>query len=216
LSNGGGSHPCDLRSGARHGAHPRGAHACRAYDLRAGRERTLRGILKHPGVAFLDRDGTINVKAPGKGQYIETPDQLRLLDGVAAAIRRLNDAGLKVLVITNQRGIALGRLTTSDLSSIHSRLNELLELESGAHVDAFFYCPHHIDACSCRKPDVGLFLQAKKCWPDIDFDASAMVGDSANDVIAGQKLGITSIQLGPDVPDLAAAVDLLLTNRQSH
>jgi D-glycero-D-manno-heptose 1,7-bisphosphate phosphatase len=121
-----------------------------------------------------------------------------------------------VLVITNQRGIALGRLTHDDLASIHSRLNQLLELESGAHVDAFFYCPHHIDACSCRKPDVGLFLQAKERWPEIDLGASAMVGDSANDVIAAQKLGMTTLHLGLDVPDLAAAVDLLLTNRQSH
>jgi D-glycero-D-manno-heptose 1,7-bisphosphate phosphatase len=104
----------------------------------------------------------------------------------------------------------LGRLTTSDLSSIHARLNELLAEESGAHIDAFFYCPHHIGACSCRKPDIGLFLQAQERWPDIDFGTSAMVGDSANDITAGQKLGMTSIRLGVDAPDLAAAVDLLL------
>jgi D-glycero-D-manno-heptose 1,7-bisphosphate phosphatase len=150
------------------------------------------------------------VKAGGKGEYIETPDQLRLLKGAASAIRRLNDAGLKVLVITNQRGIALGRLSTADLSAIHSRLNELLAQESRAHVDAFFYCPHQIGTCSCRKPDVGLFLQARERWPDIDLQASTMVGDSANDVIAAEKLGMTSIWLGRDVPHLAAAVDMLL------
>ena len=166
--------------------------------------------MKHPGAAFLDRDGTINVKAGGKGEYIETPDQLRLLQGAASAIRRLNDAGLRVLVITNQRGIALGRLTTADLSSIHSRLNELLAEESGAHIDAFFYCPHHIGACSCRKPDTGLFLQAKERWPDIDFKASVMIGDSESDVIAGQKIGITSILIGADEPDLLAAVNAIL------
>jgi len=132
------------------------------------------------------------------------------LDGAAPAIRRLNDAGLKVLVITNQRGIALGRLTTSDLASIHSRLNELLAEESGAHVDAFFYCPHQIGTCSCRKPDVGLFLQAKERWPEIDFKSSVMIGDSANDVTAGRKLGILSILLGTDEPDLLAAVNAVL------
>lgn len=165
--------------------------------------------MKHPGAAFLDRDGTINVKAAGNG-YIETPKELRLIAGVAPAIRKLNDAGLRVLVITNQRGIALGRLTTSGLSSIHSRLNELLAEESEAHVDAFFYCPHQIGTCSCRKPDVGLFLQAKERWPDIDFNASVMIGDSVNDVTAGRKLGITSILLGADEPDLMATVDALL------
>jgi D-glycero-D-manno-heptose 1,7-bisphosphate phosphatase len=165
--------------------------------------------LKHPGAAFLDRDGTINVKAGGKGQYIETADELRLLDGAAAAIRRLNDAHLRVIVITNQRGIALGRLSHPDLASIHSHMNEMLKLESGAHIDAFFYCPHHIGTCSCRKPEAGLFLQAKARWPDIDLQASVMIGDSQNDVIAGKKLGIQSLLLGRDAPDLFSAVTLL-------
>lgn len=114
------------------------------------------------------------------------------------------------MVITNQRGIALGRLTHNDLAAIHSRLNELLA-QSEAHVDDFFYCPHHVKTCSCRKPDVGLFFQAKERWPDIDLATSAMVGDSANDVIAGRKLGMISIQVGLDLPDLSAAVDVLLT-----
>jgi D-glycero-D-manno-heptose 1,7-bisphosphate phosphatase len=210
LSDGEDSHPCDLCTGLRHRAHPRGSHARRSHDLRAGRERTLPGILKYPGAAFLDRDGTINVKAPGKGQYIESPGELRLLDGVAPAIRRLNDAGIRVLVITNQRGIALGRLTHDDLTAIHTHLNQLLQLQAGARVDDFFYCPHHIGACDCRKPDVGLFLQAKQRWPDIDFNASVMIGDSENDVVAGRKLGITSILLGSDESDLLAAVDALL------
>jgi D-glycero-D-manno-heptose 1,7-bisphosphate phosphatase len=89
-------------------------------------------------------------------------------------------------------------------------MNDLLKLETEAHVDEFFYCPHHIGACSCRKPDVGLFLQAKERWPDINLGTSAMVGDSANDIIAGDKLGMTTLQLGIDVPDLSAAVDVLL------
>jgi D-glycero-D-manno-heptose 1,7-bisphosphate phosphatase len=151
----------------------------------------------------------------GAGEYIETPDQLHLLEGAAPAIRRLNDAGLRVLVITNQRGIALGRLTGEDLASIHAHLNRQLELESGAHVDDFFHCPHHIDTCSCRKPDVGLFLKAKERWPDVDLGASAMVGDSAEDIVAGQTLGMTSIRLGTDAPDLSAAVDVLLTESRS-
>jgi D-glycero-D-manno-heptose 1,7-bisphosphate phosphatase len=160
----------------------------------------------------LDRDGTINVKASGEGEYIETPNQLRLLPGAASAIRKLNSADVRVLVITNQRGIALRRMTHNDLASIHSYMNQLLELECGARVDDFFYCPHHIGTCSCRKPETGLFLQAKERWPDIDLQISAMIGDSLNDVEAGEKLGMQSLLLGRDAPDLAAAVDLLLTN----
>jgi D-glycero-D-manno-heptose 1,7-bisphosphate phosphatase len=165
--------------------------------------------LRHPGAAFLDRDGTINVKA-NSGEYIERPEELCLLPGVASAIRRLNDAALPVLVITNQRGIALGRLSHDDLGEIHARLNELLDDEAKAHVDDFFYCPHHIGECSCRKPEIGLFLQALERWPEVDLGASAMVGDSENDVLAGRTLGMTSIQLGIDQPDLAAAVRSLL------
>jgi D-glycero-D-manno-heptose 1,7-bisphosphate phosphatase len=170
----------------------------------------LQRPLKAPGVAFLDRDGTINVKAGGKGQYIQSPEQLHLLPGAASAIRRLNDAALKVIVITNQRGIALGRMTDEDLVRIHLRMTRLLESEANAHVDGIFYCPHHIGVCACRKPDVGLFLQAKARWPSIELQASAMIGDSLNDVKAGEALGMDSIMLGRDVPDLRAAVAALL------
>lgn len=167
--------------------------------------------LKYPGVAFLDRDGTVNVKAPGR-RYIEAPDELCLLPGVAGAIRRLNDASLRVAIITNQRGIALGRITHKGLDEIHERLGELLSREANAHIDRVFYCPHQIGTCNCRKPDTGLFLQAQEHWPDIDLRLSAMVGDSENDVIAGTKMGMTSILLGRDAPDLGAAVDLLLSD----
>jgi len=101
-------------------------------------------------------------------------------------------------------------MTLDDLDLIHARLNRLLASESNARVDGVFYCPHEIGACTCRKPDVGLFLQAKNRWPDIDLQASAMIGDSPNDVTAGQKLGMRSLLVGGDLPDLPAAVDVLL------
>ncbi len=165
--------------------------------------------MKSPGAAFLDRDGTINVKA-AEGDYVESPDQLVLIPGAAAAIRHLNDAGLKTIVITNQRGIALGRMSGDDLAAVHARLEELLAAEAGARLDAIFHCPHGLDSCDCRKPEVGLFLQAKERWPEIDFARSAMVGDSEKDVLAGERLGMTTVHLGDDAPDLATAVDDLL------
>lgn len=165
--------------------------------------------MSHPGAAFLDRDGTINVKAKD-GEYVERPEEVVLLTGAAKAIRRLNDSGLRVIVITNQRGIALGRFTHRDLEHIHSRLAELVTRQSGGHIDAFFYCPHEIGTCLCRKPDVGLFLQAKERWPEIDFAASAMIGDSIADIAAGRALGMASIQLGVDANDLLSAVHHLL------
>jgi D-glycero-D-manno-heptose 1,7-bisphosphate phosphatase len=113
-------------------------------------------------------------------------------------------------VVTNQRGVALGRMTDGDVHRVHERLSELLAAQSGGHIDGYFYCPHDLDSCSCRKPGVGLFLQATERWPDIDLGASAMVGDSPADVLAGEALGMRAIRLGPHVADLAAAVDALL------
>jgi D-glycero-D-manno-heptose 1,7-bisphosphate phosphatase len=100
------------------------------------------------------------------------------------------------------------------LEKIHARMSELIGLEAEAHVDDFFYCPHHIGACSCRKPDAGMFYRAVERWPEIELGASAMVGDSMIDVEAAQKVGMRSIRLGADVPDLSSAVDRLLGERR--
>lgn len=113
-------------------------------------------------------------------------------------------------MVTNQRGIALGRMSEEDLAQVHLRLQRLLAEEGGARVDAILHCPHEIGACSCRKPEIGLFLQAAERWPEIDLSRSAMVGDSDKDVEAGERLGMRTILLDRDAPDLAAAVDELL------
>jgi D-glycero-D-manno-heptose 1,7-bisphosphate phosphatase len=174
--------------------------ACGARDLRQ---------LRQPGAVFLDRDGTINVKRE-EGSYVETPEEIELLAGAAQAIKRLNDARFKVFVVTNQRGIALGRLSEKDLDRIHVRLGELLAAGAGARVDDFFHCPHEAGTCSCRKPQPGMLLDAKRRWPEIDLARSAIVGDSISDVQAGAALGIASLMIGADVEDLAGAVDRLL------
>lgn len=167
------------------------------------------GRLSHPGVAFLDRDGTINAKAPD-GDYIKRPDELRLLPGAAEAIRRLNDAGVHVIVVSNQRGIALGRMSDRDLEEVQGELSRQLDAGAGAHIDAFFHCPHEIGQCDCRKPETGMFRQAMALFPWIDLERSVLVGDSESDVEAGRRLGIATLRLGVNVADLNAAVDRLL------
>jgi D-glycero-D-manno-heptose 1,7-bisphosphate phosphatase len=165
--------------------------------------------LTHPGVAFLDRDGTINEKAP-EGDYIKHPGELILLPGAAGAIRRLNEAGVIVLVVTNQRGIALGRMREEDVDDVHAALRAELETETGARIDAFFHCPHDVGECDCRKPGTGMFAAAAERFPWIDPARSVTIGDSRSDVEAGHGFGTRTVLLGVDAPDLAAAVDRLL------
>jgi D-glycero-D-manno-heptose 1,7-bisphosphate phosphatase len=161
--------------------------------------------LERRAAAFLDRDGTINVKAP-EGEYVTHPDRVRLLPGAARAVRRLNDLGALVIVVTNQRGIALGRMTEGDLHQVHARLTALLADEAGAHIDAFFFCPHDRGRCDCRKPHPGLLRNAVRRFPDIDLRRSILIGDSPSDVAAADRFGLASLQLGRDAPDLWEAV----------
>jgi D-glycero-D-manno-heptose 1,7-bisphosphate phosphatase len=165
--------------------------------------------LADPGVAFLDRDGTINAKAP-EGEYVRRPEDVTLLPGAADAVAALNHASVRVAVVTNQRGIALGRMAERDLTAVHKRLRALLYESSGAHLDGIFHCPHDRGVCDCRKPAPGMFRRVAEQWPGVDFERSAMIGDAVTDLEAGRALGMTTVLLAVDAPDLGAAVDRLL------
>ena len=149
--------------------------------------------LNYEGIqtVFLDRDGVLNRKAP-EGQYVARWDVFHPLPGIEKALRLLNQAGLAVYVVTNQRGVAPGLYTDSDVEELHSQLQTDL-MTHGAHIDGFFFCPHDKGVCDCRKPDVGLFEQARALHPKIDYKTSLMVGDSVSDIEAGQKLGMRTI-----------------------
>ena len=144
---------------------------------------------------FLDRDGTINVKAP-EGEYITRPEDLRLLPGAGEGIRILNRAGVPVVVITNQRGVALGRMDESDLTAIHLRLEELLQVH-GARIDGIFYCPHDKGVCDCRKPGTLLLRRARASLGLTTLSDSVMIGDSPSDVEAGRRAGARTVLLDP-------------------
>lgn len=140
---------------------------------------------------FLDRDGVINRSAP-EHDYIKKWKDFCFLPGVPEAIHSLNKAGYLVLIVTNQRGIARGLMTRKDVDEIHRRM--YLELEKyGAQIDGIYICPHDIGQCSCRKPEVGLFLQAEQDFP-LDKTQSWMVGDSDSDVEAGRRYGVNTIK----------------------
>jgi D-glycero-D-manno-heptose 1,7-bisphosphate phosphatase len=155
--------------------------------------------------AFVDRDGTINVDAT-EGGYIESWDELSFLPRAKEAIRLLNDLGLRVFVVTNQRGVALGRMSAETVEEIH-RLMALELAGIGATVDGFYYCPHDYGECDCRKPDIGLFRKAQADFPDVDFSRSVMIGNTGIDMEAGRRAGSHRIFVGDETSD-AGEVDL--------
>lgn len=146
---------------------------------------------------FFDRDGTINVEAG----YIREVSGLELMPGAGAAIRKLNEAGVPVVLATNQSGPARGYYPESHVHALHERLNSLLAAE-GAHLDALYYCPHLPDgtvpeysgACRCRKPEPGMLEDAAEAL-GLDLARSYMVGDKATDVEVGHRVGAKSVLL---------------------
>ena len=149
-------------------------------------------------VVFLDRDGVINKKPPVH-QYVSSREEMTVLPGVADAIRRLNDAGLFVFVVSNQRGVQRGLLTMDDLKDVHDYLDEILE-KKGAHIDGYYICPHGNNECECRKPKPGLLYKAEEWLKSqgytIDKDHSCMIGDSDTDIEAGKAYGVNTIKIG--------------------
>ncbi len=135
---------------------------------------------------FLDRDGTI-VEDPG---FLHEPGNVRLLPGAARAIRRLNDSGRLVVVVTNQSGIARGRYDVAAYQAVQRRLAELLAAH-GARLDGAYFCPHHPEVsgpCDCRKPGVKLFRDAQAAL-GLDLARAVWVGDRLSDVAPAQPLG---------------------------
>lgn len=133
----------------------------------------------------MDRDGTLN---PDPG-YINDPARVELFRGVAPALRLAHAHGELIVCVTNQSGVERGFYTREDVARIHHRLNELLARE-GAHVDAFYYCPHHPDrGCACRKPGIAM-LETASQELRIDLASSAIVGDRALDIEAGRRAGM--------------------------
>lgn len=140
---------------------------------------------------FLDRDGVINSKAR-EGEYIGSWEAFRILPGAETAIAALNRSGRPVIVVSNQRGIARGRYTAADVEAIHVSLQQHLAT-GGAHIDAFYYCPHDKNECGCRKPGTGLFQQAFRDFPDARAADSLLIGDSLSDIQAARTLGMRSV-----------------------
>ncbi len=151
---------------------------------------------------FLDRDGTVNVEVG----YLSDLNQLRLIPDAGAAIKRLNEKGLKVVLVTNQSGVARGYFSESLVQEANVRLKQML-LKDGASIDGIYYCPHHPTAgnsyytmaCDCRKPGTGMIDRAASDL-SIDVKRSFVVGDKWSDVELGHRAGARSILVKSGFP----------------
>ena len=141
---------------------------------------------------FFDRDGVLNEEVG----YLYEVEKFQWIDGAREAIKLFNDKKFLTIVVTNQSGIARGYYTEEDVKNLHNFMQESLK-EIDAHIDAFYYCPHHpegsVDAykknCNCRKPKAGMIFQAQKDF-DIDLKNSILIGDSKRDIESAENAGI--------------------------
>lgn len=150
---------------------------------------------------FLDRDGTL----VHRKDYPRVPQDLILFDGIGPALKQFQDAGWKLVVITNQGGLALGYFTAIDLLMMHEYLAQSLA-RLGVQLDKIYDCTHHprsrmpsLQTCDCRKPKPGMLLQAAKEL-QIDLSQSWMIGDMASDIEAGISAGCHTAFIGPSYP----------------
>lgn len=142
---------------------------------------------------FLDRDGVINRRIIGG--YVRSWEEFDLLPDVGHVLPSMHAAGWFVVVVTNQRGIALGQMSEHDLVEIHQRMQVEVLRACGHEFDAIYYCPHNRDDfCRCRKPQPGMLLDAAGD-NDIDLAASWMIGDSESDIEAGRGAGCRTIRI---------------------
>jgi len=190
-----------------------------------------KATVAHQPTVFLDRDGTLNREVG----FVTAPERIELLPGTAEALQRLVDHGHRLVVVTNQSGIARGLYEERTLAAIHARMHH----ELGELVSAWLHCPHLPDGahgyghdCACRKPGAGLLHQARELL-GLDFAGGALIGDSARDVLMANGLPLRTVLVHSGKPadgeraklhaagfrpdheaaDLPAAVDWLLAAR---
>ena len=148
--------------------------------------------------AFIDRDGVINRKPP-EGEYVTEPGQLELLPKAPEAIAKLSRAGLRTVIVTNQQGVGKGLVGMETVEQINGNILRAVEAQGG-RVDQVLVCPHLEGTCECRKPRVGLFVEARRRDPGIDFTRSVVIGDSDGDMAAASAIGARALRVGPGEP----------------
>jgi len=153
--------------------------------------------LKTKKFLFLDRDGVINVHRPN--DYVKTLEEFEFLPGALEALVKLSSYFVRIVIVTNQRGVSKGKMKETALQEIHAYLKQQVE-NAGGKIDAIYYSIHMDDNHPNRKPNEGMALEAKRHFPEIDFSQSIMIGDTRTDIEFGKRLGMTTILIKKEKP----------------
>lgn len=149
---------------------------------------------------FLDRDGVINVRI--YGGYVRTPDELVFLPGAIDAISLFSKHFDHIFVVTNQQGIGKGLMSEDDLEAVHKKLIDAVA-HAGGHITRIYHCPSRKEAHDfCRKPNIGMALQAHRDYPEINLKNSVMIGDAVTDMLFGRRSGMHTVLVG-EWPEIA-------------
>ena len=160
---------------------------------------------------IIDRDGILNRK-PKKGDYVKNWNEFEWLPGAKTALVLLKQAGYKIIIVTNQAGIARGLMTEANLKEIHENMRREAE-EAGAGIDALYYCPHGWnDGCECRKPRPGMLFQAQRDF-HIDLTRTYFIGDDIRDKQAGNSAGCKIILVSSDISLLHVVKEKILSTK---
>lgn len=155
-------------------------------------------------IIFLDRDGTIIVDKV----YLNNPEEVEFIEGVKYGLKELVSLGFKIVIVTNQSGVARGLVKIENLDIIHKRIKEELKSE-GVEIFKIYYCPHlPQENCECRKPKLGMIKEIEHL---IDKKRSFMIGDKETDVEFGKNLGIKTILITED-KDVISKADYLVNS----
>lgn len=165
---------------------------------------------------FLDRDGVINVRLID--DYVKSISEFQFCDGTLEAIANFSKVFGRIIIVTNQRGIARGLMTEDDYDSVTNFMLSEID-KKGGHIDQVYHCPHDRDSgCNCRKPLPGMAQQARSDYPEIELTHSIMAGDSASDMAFAHNAGIIPVFIGSSdknkYPDIPAYPNLLEFSRQ--
>ncbi|MDA0890256.1 MAG: HAD family hydrolase [Bacteroidetes bacterium] len=156
---------------------------------------------------FLDRDGVINKKL--EGRYVRNFSEFEFMPGALDSISKLSNLFNRILIVTNQQGIAKGIMSEADLNTLHTQMQDRIE-KLGGKINKIYYCPHLQDMdCMCRKPKSGMIEQAIIDFPEINIENSYLIGDSDSDIKAGKKMNLNTVKVDNDYTLAKWTADML-------